>query len=424
MYRQRAGTRPYTLRAMRRPDPAEIFTELAPLWRDPPTRAERLSRRIVRHLRAGGAVLDVGCGTGAVLGSVRSQARWQGKRIGRTFGVDVSEGMTARARWRSGVRPVVGDAMTLPFVDQYFDVVTATDVMQYVSDPERVARELFRVTLPGGTIIIELAAPIRVVGLRRSDVRELPRWSLLRRYVEMRRTYAISEVEGVLSALGCTVRVIESRAPREGQNGYFLARLGRASASREDLAAAHRLAKMDGHAVAVSAPLLLVARVPGPRRGGMRITVKDLPRWTPERIQRLLDDLPVARGYSLEVKPLRWRTRPHVQAFCEFNNRKIIIQVPVPFFPFSEDVPYRARRIRRGRRWHFRWYWRRLRFERPHELIRFLYLHEYYHWYLREVRGKRSGAETACDRFALQRLGARVLNGNRQFRTTASRRSG
>lgn len=406
MYRQRAAIRPYTLRAMRRPEPAEVFTQLAPLWRDPRVRSNRLARRVVRHLRSGGHVLDVGCGTGAVLERIRAEARHEAKRLGRTVGVDVAEGMAARARWRGGVRAVVGDALRLPFVDQYFDVVVATDVMQYIDDPQRAVRELFRVTMPGGTIIIELAAPIRVVGLRRSDVSQLPSWSLLRRYVEMRRTYAISEINRVLSGQGCSVRVIESRSRREGQDGYFLARLGRASASREDLAAADKLAKMNGQAVAVAPPQLLVARVPGPRRGGMPIKVKDLPRWTPERIERLLDGLPVARGYSLEVKPLRWRTRPHVQAFCEFTNRKIVIQVPVPFFPFSEDVPYRARRIRRRRRrWHFRWYWRTLRFERPHELIRFLYLHEYYHWYLREVRGKRSGAETACDRFALQRLG-------------------
>ena len=29
-------------------------------------------------------------------------------------------------------------------------------------------------------------------------------------------------------------------------------------------------------------------------------------------------------------------------------------------------------------------------------------LQEWLHWYLREVLGRRSGAETACDRFALR----------------------
>jgi hypothetical protein len=240
----------------------------------------------------------------------------------------------------------------------------------------------------------------------------------------MRRSYAVSEVRSVLDELGCEVTEIESRSRREGHDGSFLARLGRASGSSEDLTAARRLAKMNGEASAVSHPLVFVARVPGPRHGSMKVRVRDLPRWSPERVQRLLNGLPKARGYEVEVKPLRWRTRPHVQAFCEFNNHKIIIQIPTPFFPFEEDVPYRAKRIRRRRRWHFRWYWRKLRFERPDELVKFLYLHEYYHWYLREVRGKRSGAETACDRFALQRLGAKILNGSRTVRATATRRSG
>jgi hypothetical protein len=71
-------------------------------------------------------------------------------------------------------------------------------------------------------------------------------------------------------------------------------------------------------------------------------------------------------------------------------------------------VPYRARRLRRRRRLYFRWFWRVVWFYRPDELIRYLYLHEYYHWYLREVRGKRSAAETACDRFALQQMGRGV----------------
>jgi hypothetical protein len=135
----------------------------------------------------------------------------------------------------------------------------------------------------------------------------------------------------------------------------------------------------------------------------MPIRVQDLPGWTPTRVRRLIDDLPKAYGYEVVVKPLWWRSRPHVQAWCEFEEKRITIQVPVPFAPFAEEVPYRAERLRaKGLR--FRWYSTRLRFQRPNELIRYLYLHEYYHWYLREVLGRKSAAETACDRFALQHL--------------------
>lgn len=389
MYRQRArrpARPPYTLRSMRRPDPATVFTELAPFWRDAADRSERIARRVVSHLRPGGHVLDVGSGTGSVLSHVRAEGRRRGKRIGRTVGVDLAEGMAQRARRRSGVRAVVGDARQLPFIDQYFDVTVATDVMQFVDDPGRTVRELFRVTQPGGTIVIELA-PGRVRGLRRRELLALPRWSLLRRYVEMRRTYASAEIHRVLTSLGCIVREVHPRPRRDIVQASLLTRLG------------------TGDVRVATTPRIIVARLPGPRRGRMPIRVEDLARWTPGRVAAVLDGLPRAIGYEVVVKPLRWRSRPHVQAFCQFDKRRITIQVPLPFLPFSEDVPYRAKRIRRGRRWHFRWYWRRLRFERPEELIRYLYLHEYYHWYLREIRNRRSGAETACDRFALQQLG-------------------
>jgi hypothetical protein len=134
----------------------------------------------------------------------------------------------------------------------------------------------------------------------------------------------------------------------------------------------------------------------------MRIRVEGL-RITPLGVKRALSGVPVARGYNIVVKPLYYRKRPHVQAFCEFDERQITIQVPMPFYPFAEEIPYRAKRLR-AKGLKFRWYSHRVWFERPHELIRYLYLHEYYHWYLREALGKRSAAETACDRFALQRL--------------------
>jgi hypothetical protein len=248
-------------------------------------------------------------------------------------------------------------------------------------------RELFRVTLPGGTVVIELA-PGRVHGLRRTQLLALPRWSLLRRYVEMRRSYAVAEIRNVLEQLGCVVREVSSRPQQDPTQALLLSRLGR----NADVSVA-------------TSSRIIVARLPGPRRGRMPIRVENLARWTPTRVATVLEGLPKAIGYEVLVKPLRWRKRPHVQAFCEFERKRIIIQVPLPFLPFWEDVPYRAKRIRRGGRWHFRWFWRRLHFERPDELIRYLYLHEYYHWYLREIRDRRSGAETACDRFALQQLG-------------------
>jgi SAM-dependent methyltransferase len=387
---------------MRTPDAGEVFSELAPVWRDDPDRAMRIARRVVRNLRAGGRVLDVGCGTGFVLKHVRAEAALRGKRLEKTVGIDLADGMVERARTRRGVRALTGDALALPFIDQSFDVVVATDVVRFVEDPEKFVRELFRVTMPGGTIVIELVARRNGARIR---ARGLPRESLLRQFIDLRRSYGVADVRDTLDDLGCRVEEWLGMSRPVDHDPRFLARVGRYSGTPQDRVAVRRLVQTKGRQANAPRSMVLVARVPGPRRGTMPIKVYDLPGWTPARVERVLSGLPMATGYEVVVKPLRYRTRPHVQAFCEFTEKRITIQVPMPWKTFWEPVPYRAKRLRGRRRWRFRWYTRKMTFERPDELIRYLYLHEYYHWYLREVRNKRSAAETACDRFALQQLG-------------------
>jgi hypothetical protein len=117
--------------------------------------------------------------------------------------------------------------------------------------------------------------------------------------------------------------------------------------------------------------------------------------------RRALDGLPRAGEYEVVVKPLRYRTRPHLAARCEFEEKRIVLQVPVPFHPFKEPVVFAARR-KRGSGMRFAWAAETVPFRRRRDVLRFLYCHEWMHWYLYEVLGKRSSAETACDRFALR----------------------
>jgi hypothetical protein len=131
-----------------------------------------------------------------------------------------------------------------------------------------------------------------------------------------------------------------------------------------------------------------------------------LEEFPPARLRAILADLPRARGYDLVVKPLRYRTAPHLQALCDYASKTITVQVPEPFKPFSDRVPYRAQRLKgraaRGHPFAFRWFYRHVLFRTKTEIIRFLYCHEYYHYYLHDVLGRKGAAETACDRFALQ----------------------
>ena len=47
-------------------------------------------------------------------------------------------------------------------------------------------------------------------------------------------------------------------------------------------------------------------------------------------------------------------------------------------------------------------FYRNILFRTKTDVIRFLYCHEYYHYYLYEILHKKGSAETACDRFALE----------------------
>jgi hypothetical protein len=129
---------------------------------------------------------------------------------------------------------------------------------------------------------------------------------------------------------------------------------------------------------------------------------------SPEQVRAALLGLPSAPGYQVIVKPLRYRERPHLSAWTEFERREIVLQVPDPFFPFGEIVPYGARR-RPGKGLRFIWMTEGVTFTTHRQVLRFLYLHEWMHWYLRERLGQRSRAETACDRFALRNYRRRVV---------------
>ena len=112
--------------------------------------------------------------------------------------------------------------------------------------------------------------------------------------------------------------------------------------------------------------------------------------------------------YEIVVKPLRYRSRPHLAARCEFEERRIILQVPMPFRAFKEPVIFAARR-KRGEGMRFAWASETVLFRGRRDVLRFLYCHEWMHWYLYEVLGKGSAAETACDRFALRNFRRRIV---------------
>jgi SAM-dependent methyltransferase len=100
-------------------------------------------------VREAGRVLDVGCGTGALVDAVAK--RDPGSTV---VGIDPSQPFIDYARQRfQGPRFSFdrGDGMALPYPDASFDCSLSLLVFMFIPQPEKAASEMRRVTRPGGT---------------------------------------------------------------------------------------------------------------------------------------------------------------------------------------------------------------------------------------------------------------------------------
>jgi len=102
-------------------------------------------------LRSTDRLLDVGCGTGALLHRLS-----RSHPAGLLSGVDPVPEMLAVARRRlpAEVELREGWAERLPFANERFDVVLSCNMFHYVRQPAAALREMSRVLSPGGRLVI------------------------------------------------------------------------------------------------------------------------------------------------------------------------------------------------------------------------------------------------------------------------------
>jgi ubiquinone/menaquinone biosynthesis C-methylase UbiE len=110
-------------------------------------RADRVEKLILRGLLAdfteSHSLLDVGCGTGHFTG-------WFADPGLSAVGLDRSPSMLTFARDRRPDTPfVLGDATSLPFSEDAFDIVALVNVIEFLSSPEIALREAGRVARHG-----------------------------------------------------------------------------------------------------------------------------------------------------------------------------------------------------------------------------------------------------------------------------------
>jgi SAM-dependent methyltransferase len=108
----------------------------------------RLEPLFLRHVPAGGRVLDAGCGR-SLFTEIRPD--WPFTVVAADVDTDL---IASRKVEFPGVRWAVAGASPLPFRDGAFDALFAGELIEHLPDPAPAVVEFRRVVRPGGTLIL------------------------------------------------------------------------------------------------------------------------------------------------------------------------------------------------------------------------------------------------------------------------------
>lgn len=109
--------------------------------------------RLVMEMLApavGEKILDAGCGTGVFTMDYLAAGA-------EVVGLDISQPMLDMAARKLSDYPflaVQGDMLCLPFEDDSFDKAVSVTALEFIEDARRAIDELFRITKPGGVVVV------------------------------------------------------------------------------------------------------------------------------------------------------------------------------------------------------------------------------------------------------------------------------
>lgn len=185
--------------------------------------------------KQGEVILDAGCGTGIFTLDILS--------VGSTvIGLDISLPMLIHAREKLKGHPfriVLGDILTLPFREGYFDKVVSVTAVEFIKDAKGAVKELFRVTKGGGHIVLATLNSLSPWASRRNtEARE--RHTIFERAIfrSPDELHSLSSVKGVAKtaihfqkeeSMDRAVRIEQEGKRKNLKTGAFVAVLWRKS---------------------------------------------------------------------------------------------------------------------------------------------------------------------------------------------------
>ena len=137
-------------------------------------RYSQLYRALSQHVHKQQEILDVGCALGGFLDYLQQRG------FTRLAGVDMAEVYVEQARVKNQYRVKLGNAESLPYRDQEFDVLVMEQVLEHLINPVKAFQEARRVLKKGGIFCLGVPDASRYADFYFFDFY----WLLLREHIQ------------------------------------------------------------------------------------------------------------------------------------------------------------------------------------------------------------------------------------------------
>lgn len=115
-------------------------------WSSPTSFRLNQAIQAISHIPAGGSVLELGCGAGQFIRTVK---KCRPELL--CYGSDISDTAIAAAKTADDGVVYIKTEAVLPYADDSLDAVLIFDVLEHVEDVDGILTEVYRVLKPGGT---------------------------------------------------------------------------------------------------------------------------------------------------------------------------------------------------------------------------------------------------------------------------------
>jgi ubiquinone/menaquinone biosynthesis C-methylase UbiE len=141
--------------------------------------------------KPGEKILDIGIGTGVFAVELM-------KYKTEITGIDVSERMLEIARSKGLTNVAVGDAVSLDFPDETFDLVISITALEFIKEYEKAISEMVRVCKKGGRVVVGTLGSGSLWALKRNRAARKDAGSVFRHA----RFYSFGELKRLAETFG------------------------------------------------------------------------------------------------------------------------------------------------------------------------------------------------------------------------------